>query len=50
MPVAATFPEPTIIPVNGVELEVFEAGREHRGRPIVLCPGWPASSPTRRIE
>ncbi len=33
------FPEPTLILVNGVELEVFEAGAE--GRPIVLCHGWP---------
>jgi epoxide hydrolase A/B len=35
------FPEPTIVPVNGVELEVFEAGRHNAGRPIVLCHGWP---------
>lgn len=35
------FPEPSTIRVNGVELEVFEAGREHRGRPVVLCHGWP---------
>lgn len=35
------FPEPTIIAVNGVELEVFEAGRENAGNPIVLCHGWP---------
>lgn len=35
------FPEPTIIPVNGVELEVFEDGRENAGNPIVLCHGWP---------
>lgn len=35
------FPEPTMISVNGVELEVFEAGRENAGRPIVLCHGWP---------
>ncbi len=35
------FPEPTMIPVNGVELEVFEAGRENPGKPIVLCHGWP---------
>jgi pimeloyl-ACP methyl ester carboxylesterase len=35
------FPEPTLVPVNGVELEVFEAGRENEGRPIVLCHGWP---------
>ena len=37
----ADFPEPTLIPVNGVELEVFEAGRQNAGRPIVLCHGWP---------
>lgn len=30
-----------MIAVNGVELEVFEAGRENAGRPIVLCHGWP---------
>lgn len=37
----ADFPEPTTIPLNGVELEVFEAGQENAGRPIVLCHGWP---------
>jgi len=35
------FPEPTLVAVNGVELEVFEAGRQNAGRPIVLCHGWP---------
>ena len=35
------FPEPTLISVNGVQLEVFEAGRENTGNPIVLCHGWP---------
>ncbi|MCB0108593.1 MAG: alpha/beta hydrolase [Caldilineaceae bacterium] len=35
------FPNPTLIPVNGVELEVFEAGQQHAGNPIVLCHGWP---------
>ncbi|MEZ4680081.1 MAG: hypothetical protein R2932_38265 [Caldilineaceae bacterium] len=35
------FPNPTLISVNGVELEVFEAGRQHAGNPIVLCHGWP---------
>ncbi|WP_449062306.1 alpha/beta fold hydrolase [Planomonospora algeriensis] len=35
------FPEPTLISVNGVELEVFEAGRQNAGKPIVLCHGWP---------
>lgn len=36
-----SFPTPTRIHVNGVELEVFEAGRENAGNPIVLCHGWP---------
>lgn len=40
-PTKPDFPEPTRVAVNGVELEVFEAGREHAGRPIVLCHGWP---------
>lgn len=35
------FPEPTMKSVNGVELEVFEAGQENAGKPIVLCHGWP---------
>lgn len=35
------FPEPTMISVNGVTLEVFEAGQENAGNPIVLCHGWP---------
>ncbi|MEU4802043.1 alpha/beta hydrolase [Actinosynnema sp. NPDC023587] len=37
----ADFPEPTTVPVNGVELEVFEAGRHNAGKPVVLCHGWP---------
>lgn len=35
------FPQPTLISVNGVELEVFEAGQQNTGNPIVLCHGWP---------
>lgn len=35
------FPTPTLVAVNGVDLEVFEAGRENAGNPIVLCHGWP---------
>lgn len=35
------FPKPTLISVNGVELEVFEAGQQNVGKPIVLCHGWP---------
>jgi len=41
MPNQISFPKPTMVQVNGVELEVFEAGREHVGNPIVLCHGWP---------
>ena len=32
------FPQPEMIAVNGVELEVFSAGA---GKPLVLCHGWP---------
>ena len=35
------FPEPTLVPVDGAELEVFEAGERNGGMPIVLCHGWP---------
>ncbi|WP_394248546.1 alpha/beta fold hydrolase [Vibrio profundi] len=35
------FPLPTMIQLENVELEVFEAGQENRGNPIVLCHGWP---------
>ncbi len=46
----ANFPEPTLIAVNGVELEVFEAGRENAGKPIVLCHGWPEHAYTWRHQ
>jgi len=35
------FPLPTLIPLNDIEIEVFEAGKENIGNPIVLCHGWP---------
>lgn len=35
------FPKPTVISVNGVGLEVFEAGQHNVGKPVVLCHGWP---------
>ncbi|PWQ93113.1 alpha/beta fold hydrolase [Leucothrix arctica] len=35
------FPKPTLIAVNDVQLEVFEAGQQNKGNPIVLCHGWP---------
>ena len=44
------FPEPTLIPVNGVELEVFEAGRQNAGKPVVLCHGWPDLAFTWRYQ
>lgn len=37
----ADFSQPALVSVNGVELEVFEAGRQNAGKPIVLCHGWP---------
>ncbi|WNJ17437.1 alpha/beta hydrolase [Pontibacter sp. G13] len=44
------FPSSTMIPVNGVELEVFEAGQENQGNPIVLCHGWPEHAFTWRHQ
>ncbi|WP_394677415.1 alpha/beta fold hydrolase [uncultured Sphingobacterium sp.] len=35
------FPKPTLISVNNVVLEVFEAGRQNSGKPIILCHGFP---------
>ncbi|MBN3582144.1 alpha/beta hydrolase [Algoriphagus aestuarii] len=35
------FPNPTMISVNGINLEVFEAGLENAGNPIILCHGFP---------
>lgn len=37
----ADFPKPALVSVNGVELEVFEAGRRNAREPVVLCHGWP---------
>ena len=44
------FPKPTIIPVNGIELEVFESGQQNAGKPIVLCHGWPEHAFTWRYQ
>lgn len=38
------FPTPTMISVNGIELEVFEAGQGNSGKPIILCHGWPENA------
>jgi pimeloyl-ACP methyl ester carboxylesterase len=46
----ADFPEPTLVPVNGVVLEVFEAGGHNAGRPVVLCHGWPEHAFTWRHQ
>lgn len=35
------FPKPTLISVNGIVLEVFEAGEQNSEKPIVLCHGFP---------
>jgi len=39
--IPSEFPNPTMISVNGVKLEVFEAGQQNTGKPIVLCHGFP---------
>ncbi|QDG75326.1 alpha/beta fold hydrolase [Labrenzia sp. PHM005] len=41
MSTPAIFPRPSLVSVNGVTLEVFEAGQENAGNPIVFCHGWP---------
>ncbi len=41
MPTAANFPHPTLISLDDVTLEVFEAGQENKENPVVLCHGWP---------
>lgn len=41
MQTTTNFPSPTVVTLNGIRLEVFEAGQENRGNPIVLCHGWP---------
>ncbi|MDF0479934.1 alpha/beta hydrolase [Vagococcus sp. PNs007] len=35
------FPTSTLISVNEVELEIFEAGDKNKNQPIILCHGWP---------
>lgn len=37
----SNFPSPTLVALDGITLEVFEAGQEHSGNPVVLCHGWP---------
>lgn len=44
------FPQSTIIPVNGIELEIFEAGQQNAGKAIVLCHGWPEHAFTWRHQ
>jgi len=44
------FAQPHLIPVNGVQLEVFEAGSQNAGNPIVLCHGWPDHARTWRHQ
>lgn len=35
------FTQPKMIRTNEIELEVFEAGKENYGNPVILCHGWP---------
>lgn len=41
---AKTFPNSKIVSLNGIELEVYEAGSQNSGKPIVLCHGWPENA------
>lgn len=47
---STNFPKPTLVPVNGIELEVFEAGQHNAGNPIVLCHGWPEHAYSWRFQ
>lgn len=40
-PQLTDFPSATMVAVNDISLEVFEAGKENYGNPIILCHGWP---------
>ncbi|WP_341225309.1 alpha/beta hydrolase [uncultured Arcticibacterium sp.] len=40
-PNLSEFPKATMISVNGIELEIFEAGQQNKGKPLVLCHGFP---------
>ncbi len=44
------FPPPTIIPINGIKLEVFEAGKSNVNKPIVLCHGFPENAFSWRFQ
>ena len=44
------FPSSTLISVNGIELEVFEAGKQNKGNPIVLCHGFPETAYSWRFQ
>lgn len=44
------FPKPSLISINSIKLEVFEAGQENAGNPIVLCHGWPEHAFTWRHQ
>lgn len=48
--ITPAFPQPTRISVNEIELEVFEAGKQNAGRPIVLLHGWPEHAFTWRHQ
>lgn len=41
IPYPIDFPLSTMLSVNGVDLEVFEAGQHNVGKPIILCHGFP---------
>ena len=44
------FPSSTIVPVNGINLEVFETGKQNIGKPVVLCHGFPENAFSWRFQ
>lgn len=46
----SNFPKAKMISINNIQLEVFEAGEENKGNPIVLCHGWPENAYSWRYQ
>ncbi len=44
------FPSPAMISINDIELEVFEAGKQNEGNPIILCHGFPENAFSWRFQ
>ena len=50
MTTTTEFPKPIMLSINDIELEVFEAGKQHIGNPIILCHGFPENAFSWRFQ